>query len=74
MRCYNLCLIEEERGLYGMRLNKGKCEYLRFGQAGMATFKDGRSISPHPELNIWDAFLTTKRTATRRLIKEYQTA
>ena len=40
-----LCLIEDEGGLYGMNLNKGKCEYSSFGQAGVATYRDG---SPPP--------------------------
>ena len=39
-----LRLIEEEGALYGMRLNKDKCEYLCFGLEAVVRFKDSRRI------------------------------
>ena len=38
--------IEMEGDIYGMRLNKGKCEYLRFGSAGNVNFRDGVKVPP----------------------------
>ena len=42
--------IEKEGATYGMKLNKAKCEYLSFGDAGPVFFQDGPPVPAKTEV------------------------
>ena len=45
-----LSAIEEEGEKYGLKLNRGKCEYLSFAGAGPVKFRDGTYVNKKDEV------------------------
>jgi hypothetical protein len=64
-----LRLIEEEGALYGMRLNKNKCEYLCFGLKAVVHFKDGKRIPPSTEVKYLGCALNNKADGSKEIGK-----
>ena len=52
--------IEEEGRRYGLRLNKKKCEYLKFGTAGPVKFADGAKLYPVGEVKYLGCLLNER--------------
>ena len=45
-----LKVLEEEGDKYSMKLNKGKCEFIRYGNTGWVGFRDGTRLTPCEEV------------------------
>ena len=71
--CMNKLLqeIEVEGARYGLRLNKSKCEYIKFGTAGTVTFSDGLPVPLKPEVKYLGCKLNNRgdpgREVSRRI-------
>ena len=61
--------IEKEGAAYGLRLNKGKCEYLKFGDAGKVHFSDGSEVPNKREAKYLGCTLHIKADAKREINK-----
>ena len=57
-----LAKVEEEGELYGMRLNKGKCELMKYGVEARAKvqFRDGSKLKPQNEVKNLGCYLNRK--------------
>ena len=64
-----LSLKEQEGALYGMRINKGKCEYLCFGPKAVVHFHDGRCILPSKEVKYLGCALNNRADGNKEVVK-----
>ena len=64
-----LAAIEVEGSKYGMRLNKSKCEYLKFGQAGNVKFSNGERVKQMEEVKYLGCLLNSKGDPGREIGK-----
>ena len=62
-----LAAIEEEGELYGMRLNKNKCELLAFGAKRKIKFRDGAVIKPTEEVKYLVCYWNNKADGSKEL-------
>ena len=64
-----LAAIEAEGSKYGMRLNKSKCEYLKFGLAGNVKFNNGERVKQMEEVKYLGCLLNSKGDPGREIGK-----
>ena len=55
-----LAAIENEGRKYGLRLNRGKCEYLKFGMAGQVKFSNGDLVKSMDEVKSLGCLLNAQ--------------
>ena len=68
-----LVAMEKEGNRYGMELNKGKCELVRFGNTCQIKFADGTEIQPKEEVKYLGCKLNERgdaATEIRKIISE----
>ena len=64
-----LAAIEVEGAKYGLKLNKKKCEYLYFGQAGRVFFSDGSPVPKRAEVKYLGCNMNNRADPEREIIK-----
>ena len=61
--------IEVEGNKYGLKLNKKKCEYLHFGQAGRVKFQDGTLVPKQHEVKYLGCNMNDRADPEREIVK-----
>ena len=64
-----LSAIETEGKRYGLKLNKKKCEYMKFGDAGTVKFADGTHLKPVEEVKYLGCLLNDKGDPAKEVKK-----
>ena len=59
--------IEEEGQTYGLKLNRGKCEYLSFGNAGDVKFANGETVTNKLEVKYLGCNLNSSGDSSREI-------
>ena len=61
--------IEEEGEMYGLKLNKKKCEFLKRGMAGPVKFADGSRLHPTNEVKYLGSLLNDRADPEQEMKK-----
>lgn len=67
-----LAEIEQLGATYGLKLNKKKCEYIKFGEAHAVHFSDGTPVPLQHEVKHLGCKLNDKGDPTREISKRIQ--
>ncbi len=59
-------MIETEGKLYGMKLNKGKCEYMSYDRTKVR-FSDGTKLTPKEDVKYLGCYLNKKADGGKEL-------
>ena len=62
-----LASIENEGIRYGLKLNRGKCEYMAFGNAGQALFNDGTPVPKLTAVKYLGSILNNKGDSSKEV-------